>query len=479
MSDPFVHLHVASGFSLRHGASPPAALVERALEHEMDTLALTDRDGTYGAVRFAKACLSAGIKPVLGVDLALAPTGLVPGPWARGPARGPGRGGLPEPSRAPSRGGAFRDLRLPRVTFLATDRSGWAAICRLVSATHLAGQRGEPVCSLDLVAEHAAGRGVLALLGPASEVGAAVTARRPDLGRAVLDRWRELLGSTDVVVELVNHRVAGNGPDLGLARRPDGRAGRLDRGRRGAQQHRPLRRPHRRRDRRRPRRRPPAGAARRAPRRPGQRRGVPQVRQGDGRRRRGAVPAGGDGQRRVGGPFPAGPDPGGGRAVRGRPACRPGAGGGALPRARGDRPRRAATGAPTRCCGSAARPASAAATATPRGSGSGSGSTTSCRSSEASASPPTSSPSPTSAAWSATSASARRPGGRAPAAWSTTCSASPASTRCATGSSWSGSSPRGDRRCPTSTSTWSPTGVSRSTTRSSTATAGSAASRSR
>ena len=200
MSDPFVHLHVASGFSLRHGASPPAALVERALEHEMDTLALTDRDGTYGAVRFAKACLSAGIKPVLGVDLALAPSGLVPGPWAR------------EVSRAPSRGGAFRDQRLPRVTFLATDRSGWAALCRLVSATHLAGQRGEPVCSLDLVAEHAAGRGVLALLGPASEIGAAVTAQRPDLGRAVLDRWRDLLGSLDVVVELVNHRVGGNGP---------------------------------------------------------------------------------------------------------------------------------------------------------------------------------------------------------------------------------------------------------------------------
>ena len=44
-------------------------------------------------------------------------------------------------------------------------------------------------------------------------------------------------------------------------------------------------------------------------------------------------------------------------------------------------PRRPGPRAPTRCCGSAARPASAAATATPRGSGSGSGSTTSCRSS--------------------------------------------------------------------------------------------------
>ena len=70
MSDPFVHLHVASGYSLQYGASHPHVLVERAAEQEMDILALTDRDGTYGAVKFAKACLQAGIRPVLGVDLA-------------------------------------------------------------------------------------------------------------------------------------------------------------------------------------------------------------------------------------------------------------------------------------------------------------------------------------------------------------------------------------------------------------------------
>jgi error-prone DNA polymerase len=68
--DPFVHLHVASGYSLRYGASHPHVLVERAAEQQMGTLALTDRDGVYGAVRFAKACLRAGIRPVLGVDLA-------------------------------------------------------------------------------------------------------------------------------------------------------------------------------------------------------------------------------------------------------------------------------------------------------------------------------------------------------------------------------------------------------------------------
>ncbi|MDQ3104502.1 MAG: PHP domain-containing protein, partial [Actinomycetota bacterium] len=79
MSDPFVHLHVASGYSLRHGASHPHRLVERAAELGQDILGLTDRDGVYGAVRFAKACLQTGVRPVLGVDLAVEPSGLLPG----------------------------------------------------------------------------------------------------------------------------------------------------------------------------------------------------------------------------------------------------------------------------------------------------------------------------------------------------------------------------------------------------------------
>ena len=76
-SDPFVHLHVASGYSLRYGASHPHALVERAAEHGMDTLALTDRDGTYGVVKFVQAAQSAGLRPILGVDLAIEPSGLL------------------------------------------------------------------------------------------------------------------------------------------------------------------------------------------------------------------------------------------------------------------------------------------------------------------------------------------------------------------------------------------------------------------
>src|SRR4051794_36142756 len=142
--DPFVHLHVASGYSRQYGASHPHVLVERAAEHEMDTLALTDRDGTYGAVKHALACRTAGIRPVLGVDLAVRPVAGT-GSGVVVPERTP---------RTPVRGGAFRDDRLvPRVTFLADaghagGRSGWAAICRLVSAVQLTREPGAPRAEL-------------------------------------------------------------------------------------------------------------------------------------------------------------------------------------------------------------------------------------------------------------------------------------------------------------------------------------------
>jgi error-prone DNA polymerase len=218
VADPFVHLHVASGYSLQYGASHPHVLVERAAEQEMDTLALTDRDGTYGAVRFAKAAMANGVRPVLGVDLAFATSvagGLKPfetlapqEPTLAG-ARSSTTGNRP---RTPTRGGASRDARLPRVTFLASGKAGWAAVCRLVSATHAAGERGTPVCTPELVAEHVSGRDVRVLLGPASELGRAATLRREDLGGAVLRRWLDLVDPGQLVVEVVSHRLAGSGP---------------------------------------------------------------------------------------------------------------------------------------------------------------------------------------------------------------------------------------------------------------------------
>ncbi|MGB3014270.1 MAG: PHP domain-containing protein, partial [Candidatus Nanopelagicales bacterium] len=66
----FAHLHVASYYSLRHGVCSPQELVQRAAELDQPAIALTDRDGLYGAVRFMQACMNNGMSGILGVDLA-------------------------------------------------------------------------------------------------------------------------------------------------------------------------------------------------------------------------------------------------------------------------------------------------------------------------------------------------------------------------------------------------------------------------
>lgn len=197
MSDPFVHLRVASGYSLQYGAAHPSALVAKAVAQDMDTLALTDRDGLYGAVRFAKACLATGVAPIVGVDF-----GIKHDHAELAQAR--------VTSRTPVRGGAIRDVRLPRVVTLATSRRGWGSLCRLTSATHLAGRRGEPACSRELIAEH--GADLVLLLGADSELGLALAAGLPELAEQVLAGWRSVLPDSQIVVAATNHQLPGTGP---------------------------------------------------------------------------------------------------------------------------------------------------------------------------------------------------------------------------------------------------------------------------
>src|SRR3712207_9271463 len=103
----------------------------------MDTLALTDRDGTYGAVKFARACLTAGIRPVLGVDLA----------YRTSSDRVESR----TRTRTPVRGGAYREDRLPRVTLLAGAGGAggggarWGAMFPPGPPLPPAGERGKPL----------------------------------------------------------------------------------------------------------------------------------------------------------------------------------------------------------------------------------------------------------------------------------------------------------------------------------------------
>ncbi|MEV5731003.1 MULTISPECIES: DNA polymerase III subunit alpha [Streptomyces] len=204
----FTHLHTVSGFSLRHGASHPERLAERAFERGMDALALTDRDTLAGTVRFAKACARAGVRPLFGVNLAVAPAATAS---EAGPAHQDRR------RRTPVRGGAFIDESTPRVTYLARDGArGWADLCRLVTAAH----RHPDTPVLTWGDNHA--DGLTVLLGPGSDVGRALAAGRPDRAARLLAPWREAYGD-DLRLEAVWHGRTGTGPgSLRLAARTVG-----------------------------------------------------------------------------------------------------------------------------------------------------------------------------------------------------------------------------------------------------------------
>jgi error-prone DNA polymerase len=167
----FAHLHVASSYSLRYGLASPGELAGRAASLGMDILALTDRDGLYGAVKHVRACHAASVGPVVGADL--------------------------------------RTGERERAVFLAEGRVGWGSLCRLVSAAHLGDSRGEP-----MVADESFGPGLVVLLGPSSDVGRALAERREDVAAGLLRRWRSRAAA--VVIELVDHRRRG---DAALAAR--------------------------------------------------------------------------------------------------------------------------------------------------------------------------------------------------------------------------------------------------------------------
>jgi len=154
--DAFIHLHCRSAFSLKDGAYLPETLAERATQLGMPAVALTDRDGLYGAVRFTDACHRVGVKPILGSLLTLG------------------------------------EDRRDTVLLIARDDHGYANLCRLITSAHARGVRGEPWLSSREVMERA--EGLVCLLGPESPPGRVAVAGRPGAARELARPWREAFG---------------------------------------------------------------------------------------------------------------------------------------------------------------------------------------------------------------------------------------------------------------------------------------------
>ncbi len=121
----YVPLWCKSNFSFLEGASHPDELVEEAYRLGLTSLALTDRDGVYGAVRAHVKAREVGLQLIVGSQVTVSDGS--------------------------------------NIILLAQNREGYANLCRLLTAGRLRSEKGESVVAWDEVCRHAAG--LMALWG--------------------------------------------------------------------------------------------------------------------------------------------------------------------------------------------------------------------------------------------------------------------------------------------------------------------------
>jgi error-prone DNA polymerase len=192
----FTHLHVSTAFSAHFGVSWPEELAVAAAADGATALACTDRDGLYGTVKHLKACLAAGLDPVVGVDLAVFDDD-----------------------------GDHRTQVSGRVVILAhghNNGAGYRALCRLISDAHArtTGKAGGVVPVAVTRAELASRTldpqtlepVLTVLIGPDSDVGRAMGGRRYLRPRTLFKRWLDEMPPGTVVAEVVSQLSSPGSP---------------------------------------------------------------------------------------------------------------------------------------------------------------------------------------------------------------------------------------------------------------------------
>ncbi len=156
----FIHLRVHSEYSLVDGIVRIKALVKRAKEFGMPAVGMTDHSNLFGMVKFYRAALSCGVKPIIGADVLVCDS------------RDPG---------APS-----------MMTLLCQNHAGYLALTELISKAYLEGQqRGLATVSADWIRHK--NRGLIALSGGRSgAIGRYLLGSKPDDAAACLENWLEI-----------------------------------------------------------------------------------------------------------------------------------------------------------------------------------------------------------------------------------------------------------------------------------------------
>ena len=180
-SDSFVHLHLHTEYSTLDGAIRIGDLAKRAAELEMPAVAMTDHGNLYGAINFWLKCQEAGVKPIFGCEIYLAPFE------------------LDEKKEVPGR------KRATHLTLLAENNTGWENLTKLVSKGHLDGlYYGKPRVDREVLREFS--EGIICLSGCISgPVNEWILKGQEDKARETLIELEEIFGKENFYVELHDH----------------------------------------------------------------------------------------------------------------------------------------------------------------------------------------------------------------------------------------------------------------------------------
>jgi len=132
----FNHLHVHTQYSLLDGAIRLDALINRAVEFGMDSVAITDHGTMFGAIEFHEKANAAGIKPIIGCECYVAPRS------------------INDKTQMDNKG-------LTHLVLLAENQEGYRNLCQLASIAQLKGFYYRPRIDKELLQQH--GKGLIAL----------------------------------------------------------------------------------------------------------------------------------------------------------------------------------------------------------------------------------------------------------------------------------------------------------------------------
>ena len=178
----FVHLHVHTQYSLLDGACRINRLIEKATQWEMPALTITDHGNMFGVVEFYEAVKRAGIKPIIGCEVYVAPKSRF---------------------EKSSRGIADASFHL---VLLVKDKQGYQNLIRLVSAGYLEGFYYRPRIDKELLNQHH--EGLIALSGCLKGEIPYLLARgmREDACKVAID-YKEIMGKDNYFLEIQSNGI--------------------------------------------------------------------------------------------------------------------------------------------------------------------------------------------------------------------------------------------------------------------------------